>query len=55
MDLPILWICYGMQLLALDSDGRVEGGHDREYGPALSAPVLYATQSPVLMRQLAEG
>ncbi len=34
MDMPILGICYGMQLLALDGGGRVEGGHDREYGPA---------------------
>ncbi|OPL18410.1 MAG: GMP synthase [Candidatus Aegiribacteria sp. MLS_C] len=34
MDLPILGICYGMQLLALHGDGTVEGGHEREYGPA---------------------
>jgi len=34
LDLPMLGICYGMQLLALHGEGRVEGGHDREYGPA---------------------
>jgi len=34
LDLPILGICYGMQLLALHENGEVEGGHDREYGPA---------------------
>jgi len=33
--LPILGICYGMQLLALHGGGAVQGGHDREYGPAL--------------------
>jgi GMP synthase (glutamine-hydrolysing) len=34
IDLPVLGICYGMQLLALHEDGRVEGGLEREYGPA---------------------
>lgn len=34
-DLPILGICYGMQLLAYRTGGKVEGGHHREYGPAL--------------------
>ena len=33
-DLPILGICYGMQLLALADGGTVEGGHTREYGRA---------------------
>ena len=34
LDLPILGICYGMQLLALHGGGGVQGGFDREYGPA---------------------
>ncbi|MEN8209693.1 MAG: glutamine-hydrolyzing GMP synthase, partial [Candidatus Fermentibacteria bacterium] len=34
IELPILGICYGMQLLALHENGRVEGGYSREYGPA---------------------
>ncbi|MCK5787188.1 MAG: glutamine-hydrolyzing GMP synthase [Candidatus Sabulitectum sp.] len=34
-ELPLLGICYGMQLLAFRTGGKVEGGHHREYGPAL--------------------
>lgn len=36
--LPLLGICYGMQLVALLDGGRVEGGHQREYGPARLHP-----------------
>ena len=38
LDLPMLGICYGMQLLALHESGGVEGGHEREYGPARLYP-----------------
>lgn len=34
LDLPILGICYGMQLLALHLGGRVERAPQREFGPA---------------------
>ena len=32
---PVLGICYGMQLIAHHLGGRVDPGHAREYGPAL--------------------
>ena len=31
---PILGICYGMQTMAMQLGGRVEGGHEREFGYA---------------------
>jgi len=34
LGVPVLGICYGMQLLAQMAGGRVEGGHAGEYGPA---------------------
>ena len=34
LGVPVLGICYGMQLLAQMMGGRVEGGHAGEYGPA---------------------
>jgi GMP synthase (glutamine-hydrolysing) len=35
LDIPILGICYGMQLMALHYDGKVEKSKNREYGKAL--------------------
>ena len=32
--LPILGICYGMQTMAMQLGGKVEGGHEREFGYA---------------------
>ena len=32
--LPILGICYGMQTMAMQLGGGVEGGHEREFGYA---------------------
>ena len=34
LGIPMLGICYGMQLLAQDLGGRVRGGVNGEYGPA---------------------
>src|SRR5690625_1342371 len=35
LDIPILGICYGMQLMALQYGGKVEKAKNREYGKAL--------------------
>lgn len=35
LDLPVLGICYGMQLMARSAGGSVERAARREYGPAL--------------------
>ncbi len=40
-DVPVLGVCYGMQLLNIKHGGTVKPGHTREYGPAklvVSAP-----------------
>ncbi len=34
LGLPLLGICYGMQTMAQQLGGRVEGDHKREFGPA---------------------
>ncbi|CDO04202.1 GMP synthase [glutamine-hydrolyzing] [Oceanobacillus picturae] len=45
LDIPILGICYGMQLMALHYGGKVEKAKNREYGKALidikDQPVLF--------------
>lgn len=51
LKLPILGICYGMQLLALHENGKVEGGHVREYGPA----ELYHKQNSDIFRGIKTG
>ncbi|MGC9324049.1 MAG: glutamine-hydrolyzing GMP synthase [Desulfomonilia bacterium] len=32
--MPVLGICYGLQLMSLELGGSIERGHSREYGPA---------------------
>lgn len=34
LEIPILGICYGLQLITLNHDGKVEPASDREYGKA---------------------
>ncbi len=34
LGVPVLGICYGMQTMAQQLGGRVEGGHTREFGYA---------------------
>ncbi|PSL41323.1 GMP synthase (glutamine-hydrolysing) [Planomicrobium soli] len=50
MGLPILGICYGMQLMALHLDGKVEKAQNREYGKA----ELKLTQETKLFKGLPE-
>ncbi len=38
LDVPVLGVCYGMQLLNLKFGGSVAPGHTREYGPAALLP-----------------
>ncbi len=38
MEVPVLGVCYGMQLLNLKFGGEVAPGHTREYGPATLVP-----------------
>jgi GMP synthase (glutamine-hydrolysing) len=51
--LPVLGICYGMQLLAYQLGGRVAPGQRREYGPAMiyqadrAAPIFEGLPSPM--------
>src|SRR5215213_11963749 len=47
-DIPVLGICYGMQLIANALDGGVEPAARREYGPAK----IEVTQSYPLFRDL---
>jgi GMP synthase (glutamine-hydrolysing) len=46
--LPILGLCYGMQLLAHDLGGEVDRASRREYGPAKIQPLLPGTMLDTL-------
>src|SRR5215212_2475747 len=50
--LPILGICYGLQLLAHTLGGQVAPGHEREYGPALVEVDEQAAQTSLLFANL---
>ncbi|MEO7149303.1 MAG: glutamine-hydrolyzing GMP synthase [Rhodanobacteraceae bacterium] len=45
LNAPILGICYGMQAMAMQLGGRVEGGHTREFG---HARIRLTASSPLL-------
>ncbi|MEM6962578.1 MAG: glutamine-hydrolyzing GMP synthase, partial [Myxococcota bacterium] len=51
MNIPILGICYGMQLMAQILGGDVEAAGEREYGPS----TLRITQSKGMFRGFASG
>lgn len=49
-DIPVLGICYGMQLLAYQLGGRVERAPHREFGPArvrVTRPVSFLADLPL--------
>ena len=50
LGVPILGVCYGMQTMALQLGGKVEGGHAREYGHASirARPCRLFADSPAL-------
>jgi GMP synthase (glutamine-hydrolysing) len=48
LNIPILGICYGMQLMAHDLGGQVLRGEKREYGPS----VLHIAQTDTLFEGL---
>ncbi|HCF51187.1 MAG TPA: GMP synthase (glutamine-hydrolyzing), partial [Syntrophomonas sp.] len=48
MNVPVLGICYGMQLLAHTLGGQVRGGNHREYGRAQ----LAVTRDDLLFNEL---
>lgn len=50
MGVPVLGVCYGMQLLNKKFGGEVAPGHTREYGPATLVPV----EKGVLLEGLSE-
>ncbi len=47
-DVPVLAICYGMQLLAHELGGAVVAAERREYGPAEVSKTTAGTASPLL-------
>src|SRR3954469_25531265 len=50
LGVPVLGICYGMQTMAHQLGGKVEGGHKREFGYAS----LRARGHPELLRDIAD-
>lgn len=48
LNVPILGICYGMQLIAQHFNGKVEPGQTREYGPA----TIKVDEPNILLRNL---
>lgn len=59
LNVPILGICYGMQLLALQMGGKVERSPQREFGPAqvrvTDSQALFANVPPTLDVWMSHG
>ena len=53
LNVPVLGVCYGMQLLNIKHGGTVKASNKREYGPAALLPEtcagLYRDMSPCLL------
>ncbi len=58
LGVPVLGICYGMQLMAHQLGGRVKAGDKREYGPTkitVSKSKLFAGLTPKQMTWMSHG
>src|SRR3989338_7482975 len=58
LGLPVLGVCYGMQLMAHQLGGKVKAGSKREYGPTevvVSKSKLFAGLTPKQMTWMSHG
>ncbi|HEX7381601.1 MAG TPA: glutamine-hydrolyzing GMP synthase, partial [Nevskiaceae bacterium] len=54
-DVPVLGICYGMQAMAAQLGGAVEGGHEQEFGHAELHPASCGLLAGLMDRSAVDG